>query len=137
MQKMTRHEQARSKHRRNAVHARGREERTHCDDIDHLLSLTEDPDAEVRNEAVRALCPCHVQSNIPQVWDRLLVMVEDPDARVRGTILHTLADGSPRSREAEVVQAIEKMYNDPDLKLRRHVRKLLAQYRSKGNINVL
>ena len=31
----------------------------------------------------------------------------------------------------------ERMWNDPDLKLRRRVRKVLAQYRRSGKINVL
>ena len=86
---------------------------------------------------VQQLCPCHVQTNIPEVWDRLLEMTNDPDPKVRGTILHTLADGSPRERETQIVQAIEGMYHDPDPKLRRRVRRLLAQYRRTGNINVL
>lgn len=91
----------------------------------------------MRCEAARELCPCHVQANHVRVWDRLIALADDPDARVRATILHTLADGSPREREAEIVQTLEKMYHDPDEKLRRQVRKLLAQYRRSGKINVL
>ena len=64
-------------------------------------------------------------------------MTADPDAKVRGAVLHALGDGSPREREAEIVDAIENMYHDPDSKLRRRVRKLLAQYRHTGKINVL
>ncbi len=137
MSKLTRHEQASAKYARTAARAKGREERLDRDAINHLLGLTEDPDAEVRREAAQALCPCHVQANVARVWDRLLAMVEDPDARVRAVVLHTLADGSPRTRESEVVRAIEQMHNDPDPKLRRHVRRLLARYRRTGNINVL
>ncbi|MBV9468710.1 MAG: HEAT repeat domain-containing protein [Abitibacteriaceae bacterium] len=130
-------EQVRRKYLKTSCRARGREERTNPDDIAEFLSLTHDPDARVRREAVQCLCPCHVQTNHPGVWDRLLEMVTDPDLKVRATVLHTLGDGSPRAREAEVVAAIEKIYHEPDLKLRRHVRQLLASYRRQGNINVL
>lgn len=133
MTRMTRHEQITLKYRRERYH----EARTDLDAIDDLLAQTCDPDPSVRNEAARHLCPCHVQTNISEVWDRLLEMTDDPDPKVRGTVLHTLADGSPREREAEIVAAIEGMYQDPDPKLRRRVRKLLAQYRQTGKINVL
>jgi HEAT repeat protein len=133
MPKMTRREQLRLKYR----YDRYQEERTERGEIDDLLEQTCDPDPKVRNEAARHLCPCHVQMNVPVVWDRILEMVNDPDPKVRGTVLHTLADGSPREREAQIVTAIESMYHDPDPKLRRRVRKLLAQYRQTGKINVL
>ena len=133
MPKMTRREQLRLKYRNE----RYQEARTDLSEIDALLQQTCDPNPRVRNEAARHLCPCHVQMNIPEVWDRILEMVDDPDPKVRGTILHTLADGSPREREVEIVRAIEGMYHDPDPKLRRRVRQLLAQYRQTGKINVL
>ncbi|HZG67418.1 MAG TPA: HEAT repeat domain-containing protein [Herpetosiphonaceae bacterium] len=84
-----------------------------------------------------ALCPCHVQADIEQVWDRLIAMVHDPEAKVRSSVLHALCDGSPRVRESEIVRAIESMYHDPDPKLRRHVRHVLASYRRTGKINIL
>lgn len=107
------------------------------DDLDNWLERTRDPDPKVRKWAAHYLCPCEVKANYDDVWDRLLAMVTDPDARVRGQVLHALADGSPRSREPEVVRAVEGMWNDPDESLRRRVRKLLAQYRRTGKINVL
>ena len=107
------------------------------DDIALCLSQTWNPDPEVRKQAVRTLCPCHLKANHEQVWDRLIAMVADEDPKVRSHILHVLADGSPRSREQEIVQALETMQRDPDVKLRRRVRKLLAQYRRTGKINVL
>lgn len=134
MPKLTRREQMRLKY---GYGSEGHEARTLRNGIDELLQQTCDPDPKLRNEAARQLCPCHVQMTIPEVWDRLLEMVDDPDPKVRGTILHTLADGSPGEREAEIVAAIEGMYHDPDPKLRRRVRKLLAQYRHAGQINVL
>ena len=137
MTRMTRYEQQRFKNLSYLVRANGREERTQPGEIDHLLQLTYDPDPQVRCEAARELCPCHVQANHQKVWDRLMVMAADPDVKVRKTVLHTLGDGSPREREADVVTTLEAMYHDPDEKLRRQVRKLLAQYRRSGKINVL
>jgi len=48
-----------------------------------------------------------------------------------------LADGSPREREREVVAAVVRLQADPDDSLRRRARKLIAQYRRGGRINVL
>ena len=137
MARRTSGKQSKAGFRRRARRAGAREIRLDPAAVDTLLDLTEDPDAEVRNEAVRSLCPCHVQANIARVWDRLLAMVTDPDAKVRATVLHTLCDGSPRLREAEVVHALEQMHNDPDPQLRRRVRHLLASYRRTGKINIL
>ena len=137
MPRHTRHEQIRLKNQHKAEKTVWQQPRTYSDEIDELLQLTCDPDPLVRKDAAQALCPCHVQFNHPQVWDRLMAMVDDPDPKVRGVVLHTLGDGSPREREAEIVAAIERMYHDPDPKLRRRVRKLLAHYRQTGKINVL
>jgi|SRR3954453_8127950 hypothetical protein len=113
------------------------EQRTSRDEIDGLLESTGSADAAVRAEALRSLCPCHVKRNEPRVWDRILFLVDDPSAKVRGHVLHLLADGSPRERESDAVAAIERLQQDPDEKLRRRARKLLAQYRRGGRINVL
>ena len=137
MTRMTRYEQRRHKNLSYLVRANGREERTQPDEIDDLIQLTHDPDPKVRCDAARELCPCHVQANHQRVWDRLMELASDPDLSVRKTVLHTLGDGSPREREADVVATLESMYHDPDEKLRRQVRKLLAQYRKTGKINVL
>ncbi len=137
MPRLTRHEQIRTKNKQQAAKSGWPQPRTYDDEIDELLAMTCDADPRLRQEAAQALCPCHVQHNHPQVWDRLMGMVNDPDSKVRGVILHTLADGSPRERKGEIVAAIERMYHDPDPKLRRRVRKLLAQYRQTGKINIL
>lgn len=112
-------------------------ERTRRHEIEDLLELTQSDDARERNEALRELCPCHVKFNEKRVWDRALEMACDPDANVRSTVLHVLCDGSPRERNAEVVAAVARMQHDPDEKLRRRARKVMAQYRKTGNINVL
>jgi hypothetical protein len=106
-------------------------------EIEELLDATHSADARARNEALRMLCPCHVKFNDRRVWDRALEMVEDDDVKVRGTVLHLLCDGSPRERKDEIVAAVERMQRDPDDKLRRRARKVMAEYRRTGNINVL
>ena len=106
-------------------------------EIDELLELSRSEDARARNEALRVLCPCHVKFNERRVWDRALEMTADPDVKVRATVLHLLCDGSPRERQAEVVAAVERMQQDADNKLRRRARKVMAQYRKTGDINVL
>ncbi len=111
--------------------------RTHKHDIDDLLNLTNSEDPKERAAALRELCPCHVKFNDTRIWDRTLAMAADPDAKVRSTVLHLLCDGSPRARNAEVVAAVEAMQRDPDDKLRRQARKVMAQFRKTGQINVL
>jgi hypothetical protein len=78
-----------------------------------------------------------VKRNEPRVWDRILALVDDPSPKVRTHVFHLLADGSPREREPEVVAAIERLQSDEDERLRRRARKLIAQYRRGGRINVL
>ena len=111
--------------------------RVTLDEVQELLGQTYSADARDRAGAVRALCPCHVKRNEPRVWDRMIELACDPDAEVRRQVLHVLADGSPRERERQVVNAIETIAQDRDETLRRRARKVLAQYRKSGNINVL
>ena len=113
------------------------EQRTSRDEIEPLLLATRSLDEKERAEALRGLCPCHVKRNEPRVWDRILGLVDDPSAKVRSHVFHLLADGSPREREGDVVAAMERFERDPDEKLRRRARKLMAQYRRGGRINVL
>lgn len=137
MSKQTRTEQCRAKFWRRSGRAKGRETRIERAEIEDLLEQTAHADSLVRRDAVRELCPCHIQANDPRIWDRLLLLAADPDADVRRHVLHTLADGSPRDREPEVLAALEAMYQDPDPKIRKQVRYLLAQYRRSGRINIL
>lgn len=63
-------------------------------------------------------------------------MAADPDARVRNWVLHVLTAGSPRSRQAQVVQALDRVRDDSDLRIRCKARKILAEFRRTGNLNV-
>ena len=106
----------------------------HPDEIASALAQTRDENGKARRAALLALCPCHVRSNVHQVWDRLFEMLADEDAGVRSIVLHCLTDGSPRSRETEVIEALESLANDPDPKLRRRARRAVAEYRRTGRI---
>ena len=104
--------------------------------IDALLHQTRDSNPNVRRAAVRELCPCEVRSDISDVWDRILELASDSDVGVRRLVFHSMIDGSPRAREREVVDTIELLREDPSPKLRRQARKLIANYRRTGQINI-
>jgi len=106
----------------------------HPDELTAAIDQTKDDDPKQRRAALMAMCPCHVRSNVQEVWDRLFEMQADEDAGVRSIILHCLTDGSPRAREEEVVAALEGLAHDPDLKLRRRARRALSDYRRTGRI---
>lgn len=105
--------------------------------ITDCLQRTFDPNPIVRRKAVREMCPCKVQKEIDQLWNRLLEMVTDEDASIRYEVVHVLCDGSPKDREESIVGALEKMWNDTDLTVRRRVRRALGEYRRSGNWNIL
>jgi hypothetical protein len=110
------------------------ENRAH--EIDIFLEKTHHPNPRVRRAAVAHLCPCHVRRNHERVWDRMVAMATDTDSNVRNWVLHVLTDGSPRSRQAEVAKVLSQMHDDPDLNVRRKARKILAEYRRTGDLNV-
>jgi len=83
------------------------------------------------------LCPCHLRTDRPEVWERVFELAADPDVHVRKQVLHTLGDGSPRRLKDRVIATLESMRQDPDGRLRRSVRRLLAQYRRTGRVNIL
>lgn len=109
---------------------------TRSSDIGGLRALTYDRDPRVWRAAVTHLCPCHVKRNHEPVWERMVAMATDPDAKVRNWVLHVLTDGSPRSQQADVVRVLQVLHDDPEPRLRRKARKILAEYRRTGNLNV-
>jgi HEAT repeat protein len=106
-------------------------------EIQNLLAQTHSADASDRAAAVRDLCPCQIKKHIPEVWERMIALAEDPDREVRNQVYHVLGDGSPREYHARIVATYEKMTQDPDERIRRKARKLMAQYRTTGKVNVL
>ena len=87
--------------------------------------------------ALRALCPCELKSEVSEVWTRILTMAADPDAAVRRWTVQVLCDGSPVLYHGEIVRVLESLYQDPDYRVRRAVRKVFANHRHTGNLNIL
>lgn len=109
-------------------------ERRTKEQVAAFIELSHDPDPRVRQVAVRNLCPCHVQGEIAEAWDRLFELASDPDSSVRGDVLHTVVDGSPRHRREQVLELLEVFQRDPDRKRRRTANQRLGQYRRTGKL---
>ena len=105
--------------------------------LEEVIARSRDPDPRIRRAAVRELCPCDVKRDLEDAWARIFEMVGDPDPSVRRLVLHTLCDGSPRAREREVLASVEQLARDPDRSVHRLARKVLAEHRRTGRINVL
>ena len=104
--------------------------------LQELLTLTQDRDPNVRRVAVKNLCPCHVQRDLSEVWRRLLELTCDPDPGVRMDVLHNLTDGSPPELAARVVAVVEELMSDPADKVRRYAGFLRARQVRRGKVNV-
>eukprot|EP00121_Abeoforma_whisleri_P004248 Awhi_evm1s3838 len=106
-------------------------------DIYEIIALTKHRDAKVRVKALRELCPCHVQTVVPEFWDAILARVDDESLPVRKQALHNLCDGSPPHLELEICAAIETYNKEPDRDTRRIAHKVLANYHRTGEWNIL
>ena len=107
------------------------------DSVEFLIDRSRDPDPVVRSAVAKHLCPCHVKTNVPKIWERLIEMTNDPEPVVRRDVVHALADGSPRERAHEIAAALEPLYNDDDPRVRKMVRRVMSAYRETGRVNVL
>lgn len=103
--------------------------------VQELLEPTYDRDPKVRKEALRELCPCEINANVPQVWDRILEMAHDSDSNVRRIVLHLVTDGSPNSRREEILEVMNGMRNDPNPRVQKQVRAILKRYQRAGRLN--
>ena len=109
-----------------------------CDEtVSEYIQRTYDPDPKKRRRALKELCPCHVQQDIPQVWERIFEMCEDEDGWVRDQAIHSLGDGAPSRLEEQIIKVIEEKYNDPHPDVKKKARKMLNTYRRTGKWNVL
>lgn len=72
------------------------------EDIDEILQYTYHEDADIRLEACKQLCPCKVQEDIDEFWNRVFAMADDEDVRIRQRVLHIICDGSPARLEDKV-----------------------------------
>lgn len=102
-----------------------------------FLDLSYDDDPKVRQVAIRNLCPCHIQGDVPEVWDRLLELADDPDDGVRHDVLHTLVDGSPRRLRPAVVDVLEKLAKDRSIRRsrRQFAQEAVRRYHRTGQLD--
>ena len=105
--------------------------------IEEILQLTYHEDPEIRVRAAQQLCPCRVQRDNPEFWERIFELCVDPSPKVRFQILHDICDGSPAHYENEVSRALEIFNRDKDEHIKRMAHKALASYLRTGNWNVL
>ena len=83
------------------------------------------------------MCPCKVQKDIPEFWDRIFEMVEDSNAKIRRyQILHIICDGSPPHMETKVKSALEKFNHDEDPEIRRRAHKVLVSFNRDGALPI-
>ena len=59
-------------------------------DIDVIITLTKHERPDVRQKALREMCPCRVKDDINDFWIRVLEMTEDPADNVRQQVRHFL-----------------------------------------------
>jgi HEAT repeat protein len=109
---------------------------TPAEAIDQLIEMTAHRDWKVRRIAVKNLCPCHVQRQRDDVWQRLIELAADPDPGVRIDVLHNLTDGSPAWLAAQVEAVVTQLCADPHPKVRRYARYLRARQLRLGRVNV-
>ena len=109
----------------------------HTEDIDTIIKISKHEDDNLRLKAVKQLCPCKVQDDIPEFYDRMFEMVSDSCPKIRMQILHNLCDGSPSHVEARLKGALEKFNQDPDPEIRRRAHKVLVSFNRDGYWNVL
>jgi len=95
------------------------ERHTSSEEIAELLVLSRSPEVEDRLIAAEHLCPCHVRTRIPVVWEALFRMMEDEDPRVRHRAWHTIEDGG-KPTEEQAVTTLERICDkETDPKVRR------------------
>ena len=107
------------------------------EDIDQLIELTKAENTQVRLKAVKEMCPCHVQTDQPDFWERCFELAQDEDKAIRQQVLHNMCDGSPEGYEDKVIECLEIFNRDSDKDIRRMAHKVMASYLRTGEWNVL
>lgn len=58
-----------------------------CDEtISEYIQRTHDPNPLKRKRALKELCLCHVQQDIPEVWERVFEMLTDESGIIRDQV---------------------------------------------------
>ncbi|OWF50926.1 uncharacterized protein LOC110449844 [Mizuhopecten yessoensis] len=105
--------------------------------IETIVDLTRHASPQVRQAALKEMCPCRVKKDHDDFWKRVLEMIDDEATNVRFQVLHTLCDGSPAHLEFDVAEALDKFNRDRDPKIRRTAHRVLTTYWKTGKWNVL
>lgn len=95
--------------------------------IAELLELSCSADAEDRLHAAKYLCPCHVQTRIPAVWEALFRMMADDDPRVRQQAWHALEDGGVPTDEASFAKLEQLYHAEQEPKVRRFAQSIIGK----------
>ncbi len=106
-------------------------------DIDVIIELSKHDNPQVRQRALKEMCPCRVKRDLDDFWRRVLEMVDDEANNVRGQVLHTLCDGSPKHLEFSVAEALDVFNRDSDSEIRRKAHKALTSYWKTGKWNIM
>ena len=59
-------------------------------DIDEIIDLTKHENPQVRQKALREMCPCRVKTDIDDFWLRVLEMLDDPANNVRQQVCNII-----------------------------------------------
>ncbi len=112
------HKQKGLKKHQKAVYKVG-ERHTSREEIAEMLVLSHSEEVEDRLCAAEHLCPCHVRTRIPAVWEALFRLMEDADKRVRQQAWHTIEDGG-KPNTSEAIATLERLCaSETDPKVRR------------------
>ena len=101
-----------------------------------LIEISKVPDPKIRLKATQQMCPCRVQNDIPEFWQRLFELASDEDPQVRYQVLHNLCDGSPPHYETQIMECVEILGRDKDNNIRSKASKVIASYLRTGKWNI-
>jgi hypothetical protein len=114
----------RNKHQK-AAHRPG-ERKVSREQVAELLELSCSSAPEDRLVAAQLLCPCHVRTHVPGVWDAVYRMMSDADRRVRYAAWHTLEDGG-LPQDPQIFAALEHLLRqETDAKVRKFAEYILG-----------
>jgi hypothetical protein len=114
----------RNKHQK-AAHRPG-ERKVNREQVAELLELSCSSAPDDRLVAAQLLCPCHVRTHIPGVWEAVYRMMSDTDRRVRYAAWHTLEDGG-LPQDPDVFTNLEHLLQqEADPKVRKFAEYILA-----------
>jgi hypothetical protein len=114
-----------NKHQK-AAHRPG-EEKVSREEISELLTMSCSTEVDDRLTAAKYLCPCHIQTRIPAVWDAIFRLMEDEDRAVRFAAWHTWEDGGLPT-ESAALERMEQIYRqERDAKVRKFAESILGK----------